>query len=263
MSRRQFSFDCTGDQLAATLDEGKKSVGLLIVSGGNELRSGAFASQAILAAKIAGKGYPVFRFDRRGVGDSEGINRGYEHSAEDVRSAVEAFRNSVPSLTRVVAFGNCDAASALMLQVGAGCDALILSNPWTFDEDSEDGAMPPEAIRSRYAEKLRNPAEIKRLLTGGVSLAKLWRGLRRASTTENTASGLGQAIRAGLAAFDGEARILIAERDRTAQAFLSHWAKGDPRLRRCPDATHAYVEPPAQEWLLAQILDMLTQEEAR
>ena len=263
MTRAQLTFNCAGDSLAATLDGGEKTVGLLIVTGGNELRSGAFAGQSSMAAEIAASGYPVFRFDRRGVGDSEGSNRGFEHSAEDTSSAIAAFRKAAPTIEKIVAFGNCDAASALMLQSGAGCDALILSNPWTFDDDSDDDAMPAEAVRSRYVEKLRNPAEIKRLLTGGVSLTKLWRGLRQASTTEKTQSGLSQSVHTGLAQFAGEVRILTAERDRTAQAFLSYWGKDDPRLRRCPDATHAYVEPHAQQWLIAQILDVLSNEEAR
>ncbi len=55
-----------------TLDDAPGTTGLLIVSGGNEVRAGAFAGQARLAAEIAAAGHPVFRFDRRGVGDSTG-----------------------------------------------------------------------------------------------------------------------------------------------------------------------------------------------
>ena len=47
-----------------------------------------------------------------------------------------AFRRAAPQLTRIIAFGNCDAASALMLAGGAGCDGLVLSNPWTIAQDA-------------------------------------------------------------------------------------------------------------------------------
>ena len=60
---------------------------LLLVSGGNELRSGPWGSQAQLAAQIATAGFPVLRFDRRGVGDSEGQNTGFTGSADDIAAA--------------------------------------------------------------------------------------------------------------------------------------------------------------------------------
>jgi predicted alpha/beta hydrolase len=121
MSRLPLTFGCGTLRLAATLDTAPGTAGLLIVSGGNEIRSGAFGGQAELAARIARAGFPVFRFDRRGVGDSEGENRGFRRSARDIAAAIEAFRAIAPQIERVVAFGNCDAASALMLGGGAGC----------------------------------------------------------------------------------------------------------------------------------------------
>ena len=87
MSRRHFAFDCAGSALAATLDEGSSATGLLMVTGGNETRAGAFSSQARLAAAVAAAGHPVMRFDRRGVGDSEGVNMGFRNEAEDIAAA--------------------------------------------------------------------------------------------------------------------------------------------------------------------------------
>ena len=113
--RHQLSFGCEGATLAASLDEAPGATGLLIVSGGNEVRSGAHRGMAMLAQRIAGEGYPVFRFDRRGVGDSTGENGGYANSGPDVAAAIAAFRAAAPHVTRIVAFGNCDAASALLL----------------------------------------------------------------------------------------------------------------------------------------------------
>ena len=256
MTRRHLTFACAGATLAGTLDEAQGTAGLLLVSGGNEIRCGAFAGQAGLAARIASEGHPVFRFDRRGVGDSEGANGGFRLSGPDIAAAVAMFRSASPDLTRIVAFGNCDAASALMLAGGCGADALVLSNPWTFEDNAADEA-PPEAVRAHYSQRLRDPAAIRRLLTGQVSLRGLFSSLAGALRPAPPPTGLAQDMAAGLQAYAGPVQILVAERDRTGQAFLSAWDKSDARIRRCPDATHAYVEPHAREWLADQVVEVL------
>ena len=255
MSRRHIRFDCEGSTLVGTLDDAAGHAGLLLVSGGNELRSGAWAGQALLATRIAEAGFPVFRFDRRGVGDSEGPNGGFRSSAPDITTALAAFRAEHPGLTRFVGFGNCDGASALMLAAGAGLDALVLSNPWTIESD--DAAPPPEAIRDHYKRRLSDPAALLRLLTGKVSPGKLIASLRDALRKPAPPSTLAQDMAAGIADFAGPIRFLVAERDRTAQAFLAAWDKTDARIRRCPGATHSYVEAEAREWLAQRLLEML------
>ena len=244
--------------LAGTLDKAPGTTGMLIVSGGNEIRSGAFGGQADMAARIAAAGFPVLRFDRRGVGDSEGENRGFRHSSKDIAAALAAFRAQAPEVTRVIAFGNCDAASALMLAGGAGCDGLVLSNPWTIEDGGAgDSTPPPEAVRARYLEKLKNPGEIRRLVTGGVNLAKLARGVIHALKPPPPPSSLAQDMAAGLAGFTGEVRILLATADRTAQVFEAAWDRNDTRIRRCEGAGHAYVDPEHRAWLEAQLLEAL------
>lgn len=255
MTRLSLTFECQGKTLAGTLDMAPGTTGLMIVSGGNEIRAGAFSGQAQLAQRIAQAGFPVFRFDRRGVGDSDGENRGFRKSRKDIAAAIEAFRAMAPQMGRIVAFGNCDAASALMLAGGAECDALILSNPWTIDQD--DDTPPPSAVRSRYAEKLKNPRELIRLFTGGVNLGKLARGLVQAAKPKQAKTNLAQEMTAGIAQYNNPIRFLLASQDRTAQTFLEHWDVKDPRLRRCEGASHAYVERDASAWLDAQILEML------
>ncbi|MEL6529221.1 MAG: hydrolase 1, exosortase A system-associated [Pseudomonadota bacterium] len=260
MTRLALDFGCGSLKLAGTLDTAPGTAGLLIVSGGNELRSGAFSGQSHLAARVARAGFPVFRYDRRGVGDSEGENRGFRSSEGDVVAALKAFRAIAPQVERVVGFGNCDAASALMLAGGAGCDALVLSNPWTIEESEggdEDTTPPPAAIRARYAEKLKNPKEIARLLSGGVDLRKLARGLFKSASAAPAPSSLAEEMRAGLETFSGPAWILLATSDRTAQVFEQSWDANDLRIARCEGAGHAYVEPEHRDWLDAQILGAL------
>jgi exosortase A-associated hydrolase 1 len=260
MSRRHIAFECDGAQLAGTLDEAEGTTGLLLVTGGNETRAGAFSGQACLATKLADAGYPVFRFDRRGVGDSEGYNMGFRHSQDDIAAALKTFRAKCPGISRVVALGNCDAASALMLARGAGADALVLSNPWTYEDDEADAAPPPEAIRARYWQKLKNPREVWRLLTGGVDLGKLLHGLRAASGPKTAPSGLAAEMAQGLEEFRGKVRFLVAGADRTGQAFLSGWDGKDPRLAIRDGADHAYSGDEDQRWFVEQVLAALADE---
>ena len=253
--RRALEFVCEGETLFGTLDMADGDTGLLIVSGGNEIRAGAWAGQALFAARVAAAGHPVFRFDRRGVGDSGGINRGYRESRTDIAAALAAFRDAAPGLRRVVAFGNCDAASALMLFGGdLGLDGLVLANPWTV-EGEDDGVQAPAALRRRYTAKLADPAEWKRLLGGAIDLRKLAGGLRRAAASA-PASALAEQMRAGLARFPGPVSILLAERDRTAQLFLAAWG-GDARIIRLTSASHSFADEAAREWLFERVREML------
>lgn len=255
MSRRHLTFSCEGSTLVGTLDDAPGTTGLLLVSGGNELRSGAFAGQAQLAARIAAQGFPVFRYDRRGVGDSDGPNGEFKTSRLDIAAALAAFQAEAPRVTRVVALGNCDAASSLMLAQGAGCDGLILSNPWTIE--GEDDVPSPEVLRDHYKRRLASPDALKRLLTGQIPIGKLLRSLIGALRPAPAPTSLAQEMAAGIATFGGEISILIAERDRTAIAFLGTWDKTDKRIRRCSAASHSYVEPEARIWLEQQILAVL------
>lgn len=260
MMREHLTFSCDGQQLAGTLDYAGGHTGLFIVSGGNELRAGAFSGMASLAARIAEQGFPVFRFDRRGVGDSEGENRGFLHSSADIDAALAAFLKHAPHMGRVVAFGNCDGASALALNAHNRFHGLVLSNPWVIETD--DAAPPPEAIRARYAEKLRNPHELLRLMKGEVSFGKLASGIMQAVRPAPPPSTLADAVRSGIEGFDGPVRILLAERDRTAQIFAAGWDKADPRILRCDGASHAYAESESREWLYEVLVSALTDEQA-
>ena len=256
MSRRPLQIDCAGERLAATLDWAPGGTGLLIVTGGNEVRAGAWSGQAKLAACVAAAGFPVLRYDRRGVGDSEGDNRGFLGSRDDLAAALATFRASAPQLRRVVGFGNCDAASALMLFAAElSIDGLVLANPWAFDAAQEDGHA-PAALRRRYRQKLFDPGEWRRLLTGGVDLRKLASGVRQAARTAQP-SGLSRDLRAGLARFAGPVAILVAERDRTAQQFLSAWDPEDTRIRTLASASHSFAHEAARDWLLETILEAL------
>lgn len=261
MSRQFLTFTVAEDTLCATLDTPSDSthdVGLFIVSGGNEIRSGAFAGQSDLARNIAHLGYPIFRFDRRGVGDSEGENAEFRSAGPDMSAALAAFREACPHIRRVVGFGNCDAAAALMLAGGAGCDALLLANPWTFDEGNED-AVPAEAARKRYAEKLSDPNEWSRLLKGKISLSSIIDGLKSSAALREHMSKLALEMLAGSQDFAGDYRYLIAGRDRTGLAFKAMWPKRE-NMHICPTADHAFSGAEESHWLQEQLRSALDEQ---
>ena len=253
--RQVVEFACEGDALFATLDAAAGEIGLLIVSGGNEIRAGAWGGQAQLAARVAASGHPVLRYDRCGVGDSAGTNRGFRESRDGIAAALAAFRAAAPGVRRVVAFGNCDAASALMLFGGdLAIDALVLANPWTV-EGEDSTVQAPAALRQRYAAKLTDPAEWKRLLGGAIDLRKLAKGLRQA-VAPAPRSALAEQMRDGLARFAGPVAILLAERDRTAQLFAAAWGE-DQRVTRLASASHSFADAAARQWLAERILEAL------
>ena len=218
--RRLISFACEGQTLTATLDEASGSTGLLIVSGGNEIRIGAHRGMAKLARDVALKGYPTFRFDRRGIGDSEGENAGFEGSGSDIAAAIAAFRTACPTLTRIIAFGNCDAATALLLHQPLAADALVLANPWLIEANAD--ATAPAAARSYYAERLKNPRAWIGLFKGAVNFGRLF-GSLRAAAQKDVASSLSTRVAKQMTRWPVDTSIMIAERDGTAVAFKAQW----------------------------------------
>lgn len=272
VTRSSFFFECEDDPCAATLDlppdgMGTRSTGLLIVTGGNELRSGPHGSQAAMAAHFATHGFPVFRYDRRGVGDSAGENTGWRGAEADLTAAVAAFRAACPELYQVVGFGNCDGASSLALYArAAGLAGIILANPWAFDHDGEaapsDDAESSKPEHSRasalryYRRRLADPVGLLRDLFGGkvnlgqaMSDAKL---VSKAASATATGTSLAHAMRD----WGDRASMLLAKDDRTALYFQEQMAAlGHPlaAAQFCPTTSHSFADDAARQWLYRQI----------
>jgi exosortase A-associated hydrolase 1 len=268
--RQIISFLCDGNNLAGSLDTGNLETGLLIVSGGNEIRSGAHAGQSRLAANIAAAGFPVFRYDRRGIGDSEGENNGFDSSADDIAAAIATFRVAVPDIKRIVAFGNCDAASALALfHDGNGIDGLVLANPWVLEPSSENADAPAQpssaAIRARYWARIKNPRSLLDLITGKINISKLANGLARASQKDGP-NDLANRIADALCNSNCATKILLARRDTTAMAFMAAWKepgfaplreRANVSLAIADTASHSFADEHANAWLLEQLFGHL------
>ncbi len=255
------TYDCCGSACHATLDEAEGTTGLFIVSGGNEIRCGTHRGMAKLAGELAARGFPVFRFDRRGVGDSEGENSGFEHSEADIMAALAAFRSAQPHLDRIVALGNCDAATALLLHPPAGIAALVLSNPWIVNVAAD--AASPASTRAYYADRLRDPRAWLKLLRGGVNIRK---------TADSLTSAIAPTAQSDLALRVAQAmhkkllptRIVLAAHDGTAISFADQWSGAlfDPVRERVavehiPSASHSFASAPDHATFLRAVLESL------
>lgn len=233
--------------LVGTLDSASGDTGLLIVSGGNEVRSGPHRSMGQLAHRIAAAGYPVFRFDRRGVGDSAGPNLGFLDSAPDIAAANAIFRREA-KLRRVVAFGLGDGATALALfHDQARIDSLLLANPVILG--------PPRPPEVGEAEAARG---WMRQMIGRVGVRK---AERRAS--------LGVELAAALTQAEVPVTALLATRDRIAMDFAEFlhkpaFAAAGTRIRRkqFDTASHVFARAADKAWLYERVIEALAEQRA-
>lgn len=238
--RRLIAFPCGDDTLAGTLEAGNATTGLLIVSGGNEVRAGAHRGMAQLAARLAADGTPVFRYDRRGVGDSGGTPCDNANAAADLAAAIAAFRHEAPHLIRIVAFGNCDAATLLALHGRAsGIDCVVLANPWIATEP--DALPPAAAIRARYVDRLRHPAEWLRLLRGGVDMRKLVNGLCKLIHSPSQRPSEAVPLRVAISVWGADATVILAQGDATAIAFAAAMRNAAFDTVTIPTASHSFA----------------------
>lgn len=261
--RELTSFACEGATLGATIDAGERATGLLMVTGGTELRVGANSGMARLAAAVASAGYPVFRFDRRGVGDSDGVDPGYRGSGPDIAAAAAAFRRLRPDLRGMVGFGLCDGATALALNGGgARLDALALANPWVVESDGD--LPPPAAVAKRYRQRLCSADGWRRVLTGDFDLRKAACGVQ--SLLRPRDPGLAAAAAAGLERSRAPLSVILAGRDATAVAFEREWrrpafakvrARRSTRLTEVDSCSHSFASPDDHGRLIAFCIDAL------
>ena len=236
-------FDCKGAALAGWLHEADGTTGILIVQGGGQTRVGPQRLFARLAAGLSAAGYPVLRFDRRGIGDSGGEDAGFEGARADIEAAAAALRQSQPQLTALAGLGLCDGATAL-LDAAPGLDGLVLLNPWTIEE----GAPPTAAaVKHHYRSRMMQPAAWKRALAGKIDLRSALASIA-ASYRKSESRGEGGAdtsledrVAAKLAGLPENTLFILSRRDRTAMTFAEGAGREVPAAQRLLlDADHAF-----------------------
>jgi uncharacterized protein len=214
-------FACGGDQLVGVVHPASAArIGIVVVVGGPQYRVGSHRQFVLMARDLARAGYAVLRFDYRGMGDSEGEARNFEHVSDDMRAALDAFAAAEPRLTGFVLWGLCDAASACLMY----CDSdarvrgVILANPWV----RTDSGAARSYLRYYYVQRLLQRSFWRKLLTGqfraGKSLTDLSATVRQSRTAAG-GPGFIERMRTGLQNFAGPVLCLISERDLTAKEF--------------------------------------------
>ena len=261
MQERALVFECRGDPLIGVLHEpvaaGRAGPGVLVVVGGPQYRAGSHRQFVVLARALAEAGYPVLRFDHRGIGDSDGAPRSFEELDDDMRAAIDALFAARPELDRCVIFGLCDAASAAMMYCPQDrrLVGLILANPWVHSEAGVARAY----VKHYYLGRLLQASFWRKVAAGEFdaagSLRDLLRKLWLTVTGSAPAAGGGSfqdRMLDGLRGFQGHVLLLISGRDLTAAEFTDlcgtddRWqaalARPGVQRRDYPESDHTFSD---------------------
>ena len=237
------AFSCAGARLAGILSQPAEAappgeLGVVIVVGGPQYRAGSHRQFVLLARALADAGFPVLRFDCRGMGDSEGEPRSFEQTGADIDAAINALQGHAPGVQRIVLWGLCDGASAALLYLHERPDprvaGLALLNPWVRSEAS----LAKTHVKHYYRQRLTERAFWRKLLSGQVALgalAGLLRNLRaafgRAPATLEKTMPYQQRMAQAWGAFQGQTLLMLSENDYTAREFIEFTAASEPWRR--------------------------------
>lgn len=282
---RSLLIDCNGATLIGILHEPilpagqpPASRGVMVIVGGPQYRVGSHRQFVLLARDLASAGFPVLRFDYRGMGDSDGGYLGFEHIAADVSAAADAFRRACPGMQDLVLWGLCDGASAAAFHAadngvpddGHRVAGLVIVNPWVRTEQGLAQAY----VRSYYGRRLFQWSFWRKLLGGDMHIAATLRGflgdLRKARGTDATdqprSAGLPERVRQALDGFQGPVLLILSGRDLTAQEFVACTSAGNWQeilARRnvtrldYPEADHTFSRRSWHEAMSAACVDWL------
>ena len=237
-----FNFNCAGESLVgvACVPDEARSTGVIVVVGGPQYRVGSHRQFLLLSRSLASAGYPVLRFDYRGMGDSDGEPRTFETVDNDIAAAIDAFVARYPQVTRVVLWGLCDAASASLLYWDARRDervaGLCLLNPWV----RSDVSLAKTHMKYYYGQRLLQRNFWEKIFTGKTKVAVALRGLvsswrvsrqianakDRATKSEAFQGRMARALRE----FNGRVMFILSGNDYTAKEFLEY-TDDDPLWR--------------------------------
>ena len=255
---RAIVFRCGEDDLVGvlTLPDQPATRGVLVLVGGPQYRIGSHRQFLYLAHDLRALGFPVMRFDYRGMGDSGGKARTFESIDEDVAAAIDCFFREVKSLKDIAIWGLCDGASAAAMYApgDARVRGLVLLNPWVRTDDG----VARTTLKHHYRDRLRNPEFWRKLARGQFdyagSLASMLKLVRMAfagrASSQDGPVWLPDRMRHGLHAFDGHTLLVIGGADLTGREFCDvagstpAWKRllAAPRVswRRIEDADHTF-----------------------
>lgn len=197
-------------------------LGVVIVVGGPQVRTGSHRMFTLLARGLAAGGVISLRFDVRGMGDSSGAPRGFEALSDDIASAIDALLREQPQLAGVVLWGLCDGASAALLYLEERRDPRVkgvcLANPWVRSAVSQARTQ----VKHYYRDRLRQPAFWMKLLRGGIrwtAWRDYWQARRQGRARAAPARGFQQRMAQGAQAAQVATLLVMSGNDYTAREF--------------------------------------------
>jgi len=227
---------CAGETLVGVVSQPEQpsTLGLVMVVGGAQYRAGSHRQFVLLARCLAEAGFPVLRFDHRGLGDSSGVRRPFDAIHDDIGVALDTLQQQCPSVQRVVLWGLCDGASAALLYSGERADArvagLCLLNPWV----RSDNTLARTHIKHYYAGRLLEWSFWQRLWQGQYEwrpslqgLLQSLQALRAPAPSDTPEPAFQHNMALALRKFPGPVLLLLSARDYTAKEFVE-CAQSDP-----------------------------------
>ena len=157
----------------------ESQIGVVVIVGGPQYRAGSHRQFVLLSRALADAGFAVLRFDYRGMGDSEGVQRDFEAVSQDVAAAINMLQLQMPVVKQIALWGLCDGASAALLYCNEVTDprvaGLCLLNPWVRSEAS----LAKTQVKHYYTDRLKQKEFWLKLFSGKVALSAFGGLIRR------------------------------------------------------------------------------------
>ena len=238
MNEKPLVIESTGQPLVGMLHPapGKQELGVLVmVAGGPQYRIGGHRQLVLWARKFASRGFPVFRFDFSGMGDSYGEYLEFENTEEDIRAALDRFFAETPSLKQVVLWGECNACSASLFfaHKDPRVKGIVMLNPWVRTEQGQAKAVVKHYYLNRLTQRSfwAKVLGLKFDLVGSIRSALQMIATARGQTAANPGRAKPDAKVAvdprplpdrmfdGLSRFKGRIMLVMSGRDMVSKEF--------------------------------------------
>jgi exosortase A-associated hydrolase 1 len=247
IEQRALRFNCQGSSLVGIIDVPERTLprGVLLLADAAQYRVGGHRQFTLLSRALAARGIPVMRFDRRGMGDSEGAAGNADTLEEDIRAAMKEFFMQAPEMKEIVILGLGDGASAAAMYAGgdARVRGLVLLNPAVGPTLPESQAPRTAALARLLEVGFWKKVAAARL--DGRAAAALRRPAR--ATAQDDPAALPQRVAASLAAFGGQVLVVLGGAAPAGQHFarlMAHHQLGCRRVE-IPGADHHFA---SREW---------------
>ncbi|WP_222937539.1 hydrolase 1, exosortase A system-associated [Spartinivicinus ruber] len=293
MNEQPVIFSCLNEKLIGVIHHGEEpgDVGVLIIVGGPQMKTGSHRQFVLLARALAKQNIATMRFDYRGMGDSTGELQGFETINDDIKAAIDEFFKQQPKLQHVVLWGLCDAASAALFYSWRDprVKGLVLANPWV----RSDVGLAQVYVKSYYWSRLLDKNFWRKVFRGQLKITKVATDFHQnitkllsnrksakkvdlANTTSNELAEPTHFIERmhyGWDKFSGKTLLLLSGNDLTAAEFIQ-LTNSQPQWRQllkkltvtqwhCAEANHTFstarwrkqVEQQTVNWIVGELVN--------